>query len=419
MTPAWSAPLNSTENPMKTVDELQVVNPNPQTHLPEMFDMCAKVFSRGMSYFGCYQWCKDAYIMNCHYDWNSSAIGIMDGKIVTHLGIWDYQMRVGAARLRVGGIGLVSTHADYRRRGLMDRTARASIDFMTRNGYDLSLLFGIAGYYDRFGFVPAWDSTEYTIERHHLPKDKPSRPVYKFAPKHRDDLAALHSRENATRTGTAVRPTFLRNQWPEKWFGYLWKDPRGKVAGYVVLSRQDDNLSVIDCVGDDKESLAVLALLVNRLHVKNLVFSGLHYDNPLRKRLMNQSYSWSTTRYRNSGGSMVCTINLMSSLAKLTREFSARLRHSCLADWRGSLLVSDARETFSLVIDRSRVKLAPPARSKHRLAAGPHLAQLLIGSYEPVDIIEAADMKLAGDAPCLVEVLFPFLHPSLDPWDHF
>jgi hypothetical protein len=116
---------------------------------------------------------------------------------------------------------------------------------------------------------------------------------------------------------------------------------------------------------------------------------------------------------------MVCTVNLKSTLAKLTGEFSALLKDSCLADWRGSLLIGDAREKVSLVIDRSRVKLAPPAPSKHSLSGGNHVARLLIGSTDPDEVVEAARMKLTGDAPTLVRTLFPDRHPRLSTWDHF
>ena len=400
-------------------DSLHVITPDPVKHRDEMLDMTSKVFSRGMGYFGAYAWSRNAYIYNSHYDWNSSCIGLLDGRIVTHFGIWNTTMRIGKARVKVGGVGLVATHADFRKRGLMAQTIRPCLEGLLRNGYDLSLLFGIAGYYDRFGFVPAWNAVEYTIESHRLPKDKPRHRLTRFAPRHRDDLAKLYNRENATRTGTAVRPTFLRNQWPQKWFGYLWKDARGKTAGYVVLSREDEDLQVIDCAGDDRETLAVLSRLVHRLQAKNLVLGGLHYHNPLRKRITRQSYSWARTRYFSGGGPMVLTVNLTSALTKMAGELSGRLKRSHLSGWKGTLLVADAREKVSLVIDRSRVSAAAPVRSKHSIRGSDRLAQLIIGGEDPGEIIEVGKMKLTGQARELVEVLFPHQHPSLDIWDRY
>ena len=111
---------------MNTAPQLQVVTPDPEVHLPEMFEMCAKVFSQNLGYFRCYRWCNDAYIGNSHYDWNTATIGLLDGKIVTHFGIWGYVMRIGSARVRTTGVGLVATHVDYRKRGFMGETVRRS-----------------------------------------------------------------------------------------------------------------------------------------------------------------------------------------------------------------------------------------------------------------------------------------------------
>ena len=276
---------------MNAAPQLQVVPPDPKVHLPEMYEMCAKVFSQGLGFFGCRDWCEAAYIGNSHYDWNTATIGLLDGRIVTHFGVWGYVMRIGSAKVRATGVGLVATHADYRRRGLMTDTACGSIDLMRANGYDMCTVTGIAHYYDRFGFVPAWNVTEYAIEAHHLPAEKPRVRARKFEPGHRDDLARRYNRENARRTGTVVRPTFLKNQRPGRWIGYRWDDPRGKLAGYVVVAKEGDSLHVLDWAGDDGDTLAVVAAVLRKLGRGRLVFRGLHHDDPLRKRLMQQFYT--------------------------------------------------------------------------------------------------------------------------------
>ena len=397
-------------------DELQVIPPDPVKHTDEMFDMCSKVFSRGGGYFHIRHWCEDSYVINSHYDWDASRIGLIDGRIVTHWGAWNYTMRIGTARVKTSGPGLVATHADYRRRGLMVRTAQASIERMRELSYDMSIISGIAGFYDQFGYAIAWAQVNYTIEAHNLPTDKPRHRLHKFAPRHREDLARLYNRENATRTGTAVRPTYLRNQKPDRWVGYLWKDRTDKPVGYVIVARAHEDLECVECCGDDAEILAVLTTLTRRWHCKHLCFGRLHYHHPLRKRIV-RGVCMVRTRHLPSGGVMVRTINLKSTLTKMEKELSRRLKNSNLSGWRGSILLSDAREKVSLVIDRSCVKVAAPARSKHRIAVDNELGRLLVGGDEPGEVVEVGRMKLTGDAFMLVEALFPNQHPMLDAWD--
>lgn len=402
-------------------NELQIISPDPTVHTDEMLDMCAKVFSPGSGYFAMHKWSRDSYVLNSRYDWNASSIGLIDDRIVTHYGIWDYTMRIGAARVRVGGVGYVATHGDFRKRGLMSQTVQASIDRMREMNYDMSMLFGIGGFYERFGYVLAWSSVKYSFEIKDLPTDKPKHRISKFSPEPREDLDRLYNRENATRTGTAVKPTFLRNQHPDSWVGYLWKDRDGKVAGYVIVSHQRaDDMECIECCGDDAEILLVLATLARRWHCRNLHFSTLHYNHPLRKRIERMT-CWERARHYavGDGGPMILTVNLKSTLIKMEKELSRRLKNSNLADWRGRLLVSDAREKVSLVIDRSQVRVAAPVKSKHKIIGGNELARLLIGSEEPAEVIEAGRMKLTGDAAALVEVLFPNQHPMLNKWDRY
>lgn len=115
---------------------------------------------------------------------------------------------------------------------------------------------------------------------------------------------------------------------------------------------------------------------------------------------------------------MITTINLASTLTKLAGEFSARLKDSCAAGWRGKLLIADANEQATLLIDRSRVEVGPAAQTEHCVAGGNRVARLLIGSDEPGEVVRDADMKLTGDAAQLVEILFPNRHPCQGQWDH-
>jgi hypothetical protein len=116
---------------------------------------------------------------------------------------------------------------------------------------------------------------------------------------------------------------------------------------------------------------------------------------------------------------MVRTVNLAAALEKMRGELGRRLRASRLAGWRGNLLLCDAREKVTLAIDRSRVRVGPPARSKHAIRGGDAVAQLLIGTEDPGEVAEMAGMRLAGDARQLAAVLFPSQHPALCQWDRY
>ena len=76
----------------------------------------------------------------------------MDGKVVTHFGVYGLTVRVGSARVAAAGVNLVVTHPDYRKQGLMPKTIWSSIEAMRDRGYDISIVANaVENYYERFG----------------------------------------------------------------------------------------------------------------------------------------------------------------------------------------------------------------------------------------------------------------------------
>jgi len=397
---------------------LEILPPDEDRHAEEMFDLIAKVFSPGPGYYGALGTLGDKYIRNgSYYDWKASRIGFINGRIVTHFGVWGYRMRIGASRVRVGGIGAVATHGHYRRLGLMAETTNASIQAMRDSDYDLSILFGIDNFYHKHGYARAWCSTTYSVRTGNLPADRSPFRISQFVPKHREDLADLYNREHATFTGTAVRPTYLVNRWPTQ-TGYLWRDGKGMVAGYVLVDRNEEKLRAIEACGDPGRILQVTGRLARRGGYREVHFSTIPHGSELCKRI-RRGNSRMEVGNRLSGGPMVRIVNLVSTLTKMRREFSIRLRNSHLSNWNGKLTLADGREEATLAIEGSRVEVTAPQKTPHSIRGGNELASLLIGTDEPLETVESGRMRLSGEAKALVRVLFPNEHPVLSSRDGF
>ncbi|MGB2824880.1 MAG: GNAT family N-acetyltransferase [Phycisphaerae bacterium] len=398
-------------------DKLVLIRPDRKLHREAVFDLTGKTF--GHTYWDWMTHCRETYFDCAAYDWSASTIGLLGDRIVTHWGVWRFRMRIGRAAVRVGGIGAVSTHGDLRRRGLMARTAAAGIEAMRRAGYDMSLLFGISDLYHRFGYVRAWADHEYVVTVKDLPAGPPAGRLRRIPPRHRDDLARLYNRTHAGLTGTAVRPTYLRRG--KDWQGHVWTDRSGVAAGYIFTRSGRHGFGICDHGGEAEDILRAVARVARRSGEKEVRFCALHYDSELARRLRRGNCRLEQ-RYSGSGGPMIRTINLASSLRKLAGELSARLKRSHLADWDGQLLIADGRESVTLEIRRSRARLASPGRAlaaRHAIRAGDAVGQLLIGADEPGDIVASPGIRLTGDARKLLGVLFPNQRPMLGAWDHF
>jgi len=405
--------------PSTDAERLEITAPDKGTHADEIIDLCAKVFSGFHTYF---EMLRDVayHVTEQSYDWGASRIGLLDGRIVTHWGVVGYTMRIGGAHVRVGGVTCVATHADYRKRGLMPQTGRASIEAMRAAGYDMTALFGIDNYYDRYGYVNAWPDEQYIIRRNDLQSRGPMLAVRKFSARYLDELTKLANRHYGRCTGTAVRTTFPEPHGEAKlnWERLMWLDGKRRPAGYVVVDPHRERLTCHGHAGDPDDVLRVLAQRARKSEQHEIRFLALPSATPLAAKLRRMNCRVETN-YRRCGGAMISTLNLRSTLAKIAPELSRRLKRSPLDGWRGSLLIADAREKLTLVIDCGDVRIAPPTRTKHAIRGGDAVARLLLGSDEPDAVIEGGGIRTTGDARMLARVLFPNEHPDLCDLDRY
>jgi len=407
-------------------EELVIIAPDHRKHAEAIYDLFGKAF-RGSGYWNMVEGCYRYYFEHSHYDWDTSRIGLINDKLVTHCGVWDFQMRIGTGRVRTGGIGSVMTHGAYRRRGHMAATANAAIEAMTQNGYDMSILFGLSNFYHRFGYVRAWAPTDYFVNADEIHKNLPAGAnvvkIRKFAPAQRAVLDALYNRHFASFVGTAVRPTYRGTVWPKDWKvqGFLWTDRRRKPEGYLIVRKKERVLICLEAVGRLEHMLAGLSRLLRRWSLDEVRFDRLPYDHPLAK-WMRRGTSRTETRYVRSGSAMVRTIDLRATLVKISGDLSRRLKASLMRNWRGELAICDEREKVALRIDRSKVSISNRAargRARNAIKGGEEIAQLLIGTHSPAEIVEAAGTNVTGDAKDLIGILFPEKHPVLSAWDYF
>ncbi len=168
-----------------------------------------------------------------------TPVVVVGGRIVSTLRIWDRWVHLGATPVRMGGIGGVTTHPDYRRRGLATRLMAHAAEYMRDDGYDLGLLFTMipARFYRRLGWscVPLMG---FHAKLHRPPP--PVRPALEVLPfdESRDlaETVALYQRYNNGRSGSLLRPRPYWDYAPSRVRGVLptavVRGPAG-LGGYI------------------------------------------------------------------------------------------------------------------------------------------------------------------------------------------
>src|SRR5438270_4284065 len=94
------------------------------------------------------------YLNDTSYRPEQSWVVEQQGRLVSHLRIYDRWMYIGPARVHIAGIGNVITATDARGSGHAGRLIRAILPVLQQEGYAYSLLWThLLEMYSRFGWV--------------------------------------------------------------------------------------------------------------------------------------------------------------------------------------------------------------------------------------------------------------------------
>ena len=96
-----------------------------------------------------------------HPSGTSDVLLQLGGRQVSRVVIVPMQMRIGAAVVRMDGIGGVGTEEEFRNRGYSRRVMETAVQQMQRGDAALSTLFGIQDFYQKFGYETT--GPEYTV----------------------------------------------------------------------------------------------------------------------------------------------------------------------------------------------------------------------------------------------------------------
>ena len=203
-------------------------------------DHVTTVFSGGRQYFSNH-WHNDPW-----RDPEGIRIAVDNGKIVSTVRVFSRKMFLHGEPVTVGGIGEVSTHSEYRRRGLATQLLKDAIGFMESRNIATSSLHGSQRIYS----VEGWEK----VPRYYAKQPMAARKqvAWDVRPANFDDhaeverIAALYDGYARKFNGTFVRDNmaywteWVRTESPSAWVA----ERDGNIEGYVSVARHKDRLNV-------------------------------------------------------------------------------------------------------------------------------------------------------------------------------
>lgn len=384
----------------------------------------------------------------------------LDGSTVSELWIIPLTIRVGCAQVRMDGIGGVSTQEAHRNRGYARQVLDEAVRRMRADDAALSMLYGIADFYPRFGYATA--GPNHLVVLTELEGTPPLPEGWQSRAFEAADLAAvqaLHAASQVDAVGAAERPPGAP-VWqklaakagsdgpPEcrvlidamgKLRAYAW---RGKGIWCVDDAQQfaPQSLALAEVAADSPEAAdavldfcqdwaAEVARDEERL-VKRVILS-LPPEGFVAGAAMRRDSDF-VQQYVRCGQSMARVLNVARLLRALKPELERRL--AAAADpFQGRLrIITDIGEgtlrilngsvsielaSFSGGIDDRSLSGRDPVL---RLEVPQYdLARLAIGAYPPADILARQPVAVEDRTRRLIETLFPLRHPHMGLLDRY
>jgi hypothetical protein len=385
---------------------------------------------------------------------------LLDDKSISRLWIIRFEIRIGAATVKMDGIGGVGTDEEYRNRGYSRRVLDATVERMRAGDGDLSMLYGISNFYPKFGYATAGPEQFITLRTSNASAEPP--PGWRIRPFRPDDLPALqrlYDRHTADAVGTAVRDpngspwTHLEEaDAPEQC--RVVEDPDSRVRAYVwraswhwsvqLTERHDfpDKLVLGEVIADGPLAADTILSVCRTWGAEeaerasrtiNGVVLASPPEGPVAAAAMHQSAEFSQ-HYSPSGGSMARVLDTQRLLTALAPELSRRWQ-SASTGFRGQVRIDTEVGSAALDLGPEGVRVFSPSplrgggRGEGSIPEGSTqhdltlpqatLVRLALGPFPPEDLLARLETPPPEEAVQILAALFSQRRPHMHLPDRY
>lgn len=351
---------------------------------------------------------------------------MLDGEAVSWLSVLDMRIRLLGEPIKMAGIGGVNTKEAHRMKGYARRLLSDTVRYMTGEGYDVSMLFGIPDFYDKFGYAPCLPERRAVIATRDAERARDAARGYSVRPLTEKDIplvVRLHNEANRSRAGSLIREAgrfhgFRQgSDWRRQALAAVVVDADSRAVGYLACDRSDTDVRAVEAeAGDPRAYPAILSELARLAVEKRCEETELFLpaDHPLV--VLARRYGCRcTVSYSRMGGGMMRVLNQQGLFEKLGPALEGRLQDSALAGRR-------VRLRLETDLGVTRLLLNPDGESESRVALkAPQdkLMQLVVGYRPLADLLNEDGVEARGPAVEVMEALFGGQSPYVLATDRF
>lgn len=352
-----------------------------------------------------------------------TRVAFKQGQIVGALRITTDTIRIGEARLKMGGLGWIAVNDAFRGQGIASAMIGDALAYMRRHKYHVSMLFGVVDFYHRFGFATMLSDFLTSVDV--LEAEMATHVPYKVRSGKPGDIGAIQKLHNAGEGDVAcsiVRSSaHLTNQW-ERWKSVrVITDQRGKVQAYFLPRTVREGLLVEELGLANHEAcgavLHACAQLALEQHAPQIQFSAPPC-HPFLKYLLQYESKYEMHVRRNRDG-MMTVVDLGETLESMIPEWESTLAQRALVHERAEVTLLIEKKPFRIRANRGAIDVSPNSGDNKMSISDVEFVQLLSGYRYLDEILLSRRRILTPASRALLQVLFPKRIPFVWPVDHF
>ncbi|MBS4179361.1 GNAT family N-acetyltransferase [Lederbergia citrea] len=249
------------------MNKIEIRSVHNNEELEEVYELWGNVFPEDKSFF------QERLELEEDYDYNTTWIAIVNGKIAAAVQIFPYFITFEKAVLKVGGIGNVATLPDYRGMSLTQTILKRQSEWMKSNGFDLSLLFtGINPFYEKIGWQTFPIYSQILRKSPEIPSF--NYEITEFSNGDLEEIKSLYQVYCGKFVGSRIRSSTYWEAQLSKSSNFLIAKDENEVVAYLRYRCIEGNIMIDECCHDEGYENAVLSLLKETL-VRNKSFDSI------------------------------------------------------------------------------------------------------------------------------------------------
>ncbi len=375
------------------------------------------------NYFSSMNWLESSAVAYPGFRLEHTRVAFRDGEIAGALRLTTDTIRLGEARLKMGGLGWVTTDPKHRHRGVCSALLEDTLDYMRAHGYHVSMLFGIPNFYHRFGYATTLAEYAVLVDVSELPADAPR--AYRIRPIKPGDIPAvqrIHRDNNADVPCSLIRSgAHFTNKWNRIEHARVLTNDQGKVLGYVVAHRADAYYDVTEAGIESPE--VARDLLANCARAAQESFcTRVRFDLPPEHPLAHvlaQYESVHETRLTRERGGMMTFVDVAESLENLVPEWEARIALGGMSEMNVETTLVVENAGYRVRSHRGAIDVTPAMGENKFSLSRVELMRLVAGYVYFEDVFHERRRLVPPEAYRLLAAIFPKRNPYVHLFDRF